>query len=385
MAGHTDEDLDSRTASVGAPAGPNSQPPSRKSSLSKKKQRQRQRKASAAGSPVEAASSAADLGHDSGGNPQGANSTASETTNDAGASNNKVEASENANLSSLNNTGETSSADGNANSSASTDTTSRKKPRGRKASRKQSTKDGEKKEAPTVSAGAFQAVNYAYWRSRSTSSSSSEVGANIEHVNKNDVKPDRAVRVPSVGGNTHIVFQDDSGSDVKMRDPVNSKGENDDSDSDSDDVMSEGGDEVLLNFAASENPRPPRPLELGELTESKQPVSQQSQNQNQNQNENENDNQSQIPSNNASTNDQRLQSLNHYRSIYPTPPSTLVDLSRQHLEIQAKYFHYHTALADLDLSLPIRCTECTKEGHLAQVCPMKEVGFFPHCFKCYAI
>lgn len=63
---------------------------------------------------------------------------------------------------------------------------------------------------------------------------------------------------------------------------------------------------------------------------------------------------------------------------YRTPPQTLSNLHRDDLERQAKYIFYTKPVEGLDLNLPIRCTDCLKEGHLAEICPDKEVGL---CFS----
>ncbi|KAK2768623.1 hypothetical protein FQN54_000479 [Arachnomyces sp. PD_36] len=61
---------------------------------------------------------------------------------------------------------------------------------------------------------------------------------------------------------------------------------------------------------------------------------------------------------------------------YRSQPTVLADLSLDDLEVQAKYFFYQMDIRDIDLSLPIRCLNCRKEGHLTEVCPDKECE---HC------
>lgn len=58
---------------------------------------------------------------------------------------------------------------------------------------------------------------------------------------------------------------------------------------------------------------------------------------------------------------------------YPNAPVALVDLSQTDLEILAKYVYFDRNIHDLDLKLPISCLECQNEGHIADVCPAKEV------------
>lgn len=58
---------------------------------------------------------------------------------------------------------------------------------------------------------------------------------------------------------------------------------------------------------------------------------------------------------------------------YPNAPIALVDLSQTDLEILAKYVFFDRNIHDIDLKLPISCIECQREGHVADVCPAKEV------------
>lgn len=60
---------------------------------------------------------------------------------------------------------------------------------------------------------------------------------------------------------------------------------------------------------------------------------------------------------------------------YREQPTVLANLSLADLEIQAKYIFNKLDTRDIDLSLPIKCISCRKEGHLAEVCPDKEVCF----------
>jgi protein AIR1/2 len=62
-----------------------------------------------------------------------------------------------------------------------------------------------------------------------------------------------------------------------------------------------------------------------------------------------------------------------FTSKYATPPATLADLRKGDLELQAKYIYYSLPIGQLDLSQAIRCTDCLKDGHLAEICPDKEV------------
>lgn len=58
---------------------------------------------------------------------------------------------------------------------------------------------------------------------------------------------------------------------------------------------------------------------------------------------------------------------------YSVTPTILADLDRNDMEIQARCLFYDRDINDINLQLPVSCTECLKEGHLAAVCPSKEV------------
>lgn len=62
---------------------------------------------------------------------------------------------------------------------------------------------------------------------------------------------------------------------------------------------------------------------------------------------------------------------------YPTAPVSLTDLTSSDLQTQAIFIYWDQKLETLDLQLPVGCTECLKIGHLADICPTKEV-ISPH-------
>lgn len=62
-----------------------------------------------------------------------------------------------------------------------------------------------------------------------------------------------------------------------------------------------------------------------------------------------------------------------FKQKYPSAPNVLGDLNREDRDVQVKYVYYNTSPKDIDLNLPIRCTDCMVEGHLSEVCPSKEV------------
>ena len=71
-----------------------------------------------------------------------------------------------------------------------------------------------------------------------------------------------------------------------------------------------------------------------------------------------------------------------FSAKYSTVPTTLMDLNQTDMEIQAKYLYWDKDINGIDLQLPIGCTECLQQGHLAEVCPTKEVRTFN--FSCIA-
>lgn len=62
---------------------------------------------------------------------------------------------------------------------------------------------------------------------------------------------------------------------------------------------------------------------------------------------------------------------------YPTAPVTLVDLDKTDFERQAMYMYWDRDIYTLDLQLPVGCIECLRQGHMAEVCPTKEVTTTP--------
>jgi protein AIR1/2 len=77
---------------------------------------------------------------------------------------------------------------------------------------------------------------------------------------------------------------------------------------------------------------------------------------------------------NGSATDSKENALLRFAQKYPAAPSILADLDREDMEILAKIVFYDRDISDINLQLPIICIECLREGHLVDVCPMKEVG-----------
>ncbi|OJD24942.1 hypothetical protein ACJ73_03689 [Blastomyces percursus] len=79
---------------------------------------------------------------------------------------------------------------------------------------------------------------------------------------------------------------------------------------------------------------------------------------------------------NASSGGPKAEAIRLFRAKYTSDPTTLADLTRVDLETQARYIFLDLEPEDLDLSLPVTCIDCMKEGHLADICPNKECE---HC------
>lgn len=188
--------------------------------------------------------------------------------------------------------------------------------------------------------GKFDAVNDRYWRSRSASGSSDE-----------DTSSD--------GGDSDDSDDDTSGSDSS---PLS------DDTGDSDSLGSEENDDsIMVNVDSLQHslngdpsadgsgydPESRRVIEEGLLNGSA----------------------SDGNAKDSSVRESKEEALRRFSQKYSTPPSSLVDLDRHDFEIQAKYLFFDRDINDINLSSPIGCTECLREGHLAEVCPSKEVRY----------
>lgn len=67
------------------------------------------------------------------------------------------------------------------------------------------------------------------------------------------------------------------------------------------------------------------------------------------------------------------QAFQRFHQKYPTAPVALVDLNQTDFETVARYLHWDRHISEIDLQLPVGCIECHGLGHLADVCPTKEV------------
>lgn len=195
---------------------------------------------------------------------------------------------------------------------------------------------------------AFESVNGKYWRSRSASVSSEDSHGHTE-----------AKRDPSEDGRT-------DGDRVKA---VQRPYFIDDSEGSETGEVSEGGDSIMLNLGPGNDEAgvdkagddtPPAGADPFRIDTQPDPG---------------------FVSANGSAGDHSVirSKEDAFRVLsekYSTPPSILADLNRKDLEIQARHFFYNRSIHDIDLSQPIACTECLQEGHLAIVCPTKEVCSF---------
>ncbi|EEA24153.1 hypothetical protein EYB25_004714 [Talaromyces marneffei] len=68
----------------------------------------------------------------------------------------------------------------------------------------------------------------------------------------------------------------------------------------------------------------------------------------------------------------KAEAFAEFAADYTTSPAILADLKVKDREIQARFFFYNSNINELDLTRPISCTECLQEGHLAAICPTKE-------------
>jgi protein AIR1/2 len=67
------------------------------------------------------------------------------------------------------------------------------------------------------------------------------------------------------------------------------------------------------------------------------------------------------------------EAFKRFSTKYPTAPVSLLDLQQDDMDIQAKFVYWDRDVNAIDLQLPVGCIECLRQGHLAEVCPTKEV------------
>lgn len=65
--------------------------------------------------------------------------------------------------------------------------------------------------------------------------------------------------------------------------------------------------------------------------------------------------------------------IRNFTLKYPTAPTVMLDLVGEDKNIQSRFWYWKRIE---DFQAPVSCTECLQEGHIAQVCPSKEVCSF---------
>ncbi|KNG85399.1 zinc knuckle domain protein [Aspergillus nomiae NRRL 13137] len=193
----------------------------------------------------------------------------------------------------------------------------------------------------------FDAVNDKYWRSRSESVSTGGDNDDVSQINSDDVSEEGEVQ------------EDDTSDSSRMH----LSGDSDDSSLDS-----EADDSILLNINsrgqtqhASQKQNGGLSLPDDEYDPESLPVPQSIAN-----------GHTFDGARDAASSTSKEEAFRHFAQKYPTNPETLADLNREDMESQAKYIFYDREINDINLQLPVTCTECMREGHLAEVCPYKE-------------
>jgi protein AIR1/2 len=169
-----------------------------------------------------------------------------------------------------------------------------------------------------TSAKQFKAVNGAYWRSRSASVSSEE--------------------------------------DVSEEGEVNSGSESDDSELDS-----EADDSLMLNIGTKgdgTDDYDPENLLMGNGPTNRQPNGSGARH---------------LRDATQVQTESKEEAFKRFSKKYPTAPVTLLDLQQDDMDIQAKFVYWDRDVNAIDLQLPVGCIECLRQGHMAEVCPTKEV------------
>lgn len=202
---------------------------------------------------------------------------------------------------------------------------------------------GKRKAHPTNgSTNQFNAVNDTYWRTRSAS-----VSSGASDTQENTANKDKAEETSEL-----------------EEGEVDSKSESDGSISSN----SEADDSILLNIGAK-NANDATPAEAL-LADGAHP----------NGVANGQLNGSTKGTDTSGPAESKEDAFQRFSRKYPTAPIALVDLSQEDFEEQAKYVHWALDINEIDLQLPVMCIECQGAGHLAEVCPTKEVYFFHRLF-----
>ncbi|OJJ82919.1 zinc knuckle domain protein [Aspergillus glaucus CBS 516.65] len=184
----------------------------------------------------------------------------------------------------------------------------------------------------------FDAVNGAYWRSRSES---------VSTGNGDNDKKDEG--------------QDLEEGEVNEDAPaLDTSGDSDDSES----LDSEADDSILLNLGQKENGHaatyenddydPEMQPFVGVVISNGTPGKQGKQN-------------------GTATDASKEETIRIFTQRYPSPPAVMTDLVQEDKDFQIRFMYWSESK---DPQIPISCTECMQEGHIAQVCPSKECT---HC------
>lgn len=234
------------------------------------------------------------------------------------------------------------------------------------------TLSGRSRTGQNAATSSFESVNGKYWRSRSASVSTSDDDQDARDVSgKSDSEEGQQVKAVDSAPNGQQHYLDIS----------------DESDSGEVSGSEEGDSTIMLNIGSRNDPvvidettdgaplkeglfpsNTPPPLDPGRINGAadERTVS------------NVQNASADVVSQPSGTSSPRPSKEDAFRAFcrkYATPPSILADLDSKDLEVQARHFFYNRSIHDIDLTLPIACTECLQEGHLAEVCPSKEVRF----------
>ncbi|OJJ40407.1 hypothetical protein ASPWEDRAFT_22589 [Aspergillus wentii DTO 134E9] len=189
----------------------------------------------------------------------------------------------------------------------------------------------------------FDAVNGKYWRSGSASASSDAE----EAKNRDEDMEEGEVDESSAGS-----------------DQMHDSGDSDDSES----LGSEADDSIMLNIGSRSQGNSPSKNQNGQASldnDGSDPEARPASLLNGSASHAQNG----IIETPVQTKEGALQS---FSKRYPTAPTALADLERKDMEVQARFMFYDRDINDIDLQLPVACTECLREGHLAEVCPSRE-------------
>lgn len=201
----------------------------------------------------------------------------------------------------------------------------------------------------------FEAVNGAYWRSNSASASSSDGHGDSKGNEENDTEE----------GEVH----EDETADVP---PMDTSGESDDSES----LDSKADESIMLNIGSRPSEGANGQVAMDE-DDDYDPESHQ------------------VldisfdsgPQNGGAIESTKEGAIRNFSLRYPTAPAVMLDLVGEDKDIQSRFWYWKRIE---DVQAPVCCTECLQEGHIAQVCPSKEVGslcglFFLQFLLCLVI